>query len=132
MIAMTAAKDHAIIDETLNFILSDVQIQDTMYFFMGSAANRESRRKIGAFFKENYDTFTKLFEGNFSLSYLIKFSFQDLTSEKDAQEVEAFFKDKDVSKFNLALNQSLDAIRANAKWLERAKDDVSEWLAKQN
>ncbi|KIO15899.1 hypothetical protein M407DRAFT_34482 [Tulasnella calospora MUT 4182] len=71
-----------------------------------------------------------MFEGNFSLSYLVKFSFQELTTEKDADAVEAWFKDKDVSKFNLALAQSLDTIRANAKWLERSKDDVADWLKK--
>ncbi|KIO32561.1 hypothetical protein M407DRAFT_213745 [Tulasnella calospora MUT 4182] len=130
MLAMTASKDKEIIEETLKFVLTDVQIQDTMYFFSGAAANRESRRRIGEFFKENYDTITKMFEGNFSLSYLVKFSFQELTTEKDADAVEAWFKDKDVSKFNLALAQSLDTIRANAKWLQRSKDDVADWLKK--
>lgn len=53
---MTASKDKEIIEETLKFVLTDVQIQDTMYFFSGAAANRESRRRIGEFFKDNYDT----------------------------------------------------------------------------
>ncbi|KAG8887646.1 Aminopeptidase 2 mitochondrial [Tulasnella sp. 332] len=128
MLAMTASEDSELIDETLAFILTDVQIQDTMYFFAGSASNRLARRKLNAFFKENYDKFMKMFEGNFSISRLITYNFQDLTSEEDAKATEEFFKGKDVSKFNLALAQALDSIHANAKWLERSKGDVTSWL----
>ncbi|KIO15900.1 hypothetical protein M407DRAFT_235051 [Tulasnella calospora MUT 4182] len=128
MFAMTASKDKEIIEETLRFVLTDVQIQDITDFFSGAASNRESRRRIGEFFKENYDTLTNMFGGVFSLPSLVKSSFQELTTEKDADAVEAWFKDKDVSKYNLSLAQSLDRIRANAKWLERCKDDVADWL----
>jgi len=128
MIAMTASEDKELIDETLAFILTDVQIQDIMYFFAGAAANRHARRRLTSFFEENYDKFIKMYEGNFSLSYLIKFAYQDYTTEEDYAKTEAFFKDKDVSKFNLALAQSLDAVRANAKWLDRSKEDVTTWL----
>ncbi|KAG8913108.1 Aminopeptidase 2 mitochondrial [Tulasnella sp. 417] len=128
--AMTASKDKEIIEETLNFVLHDIQIQDTAKFFSGAAANTESRRRIGEVFTENYDMITKKFEGNVSLSNIVKFSFQYLTAEKDADALEAWFQDKDISKYNLALSQSLERIRANAKWLERCKGDVADWLKK--
>lgn len=85
-------------------------------------------------------------EGNFSFNQLIKFGFESFSSEKDAQEMEKFFKDKDTSKFNLALAQvntvtllwivagahrmvqTLDSIRASAKWLNRSRDDVAQWF----
>lgn len=51
-----------------------------------------------------------------------------LTSEKDAQQIEEFFKDKDTSAFNQPLSQGLDAVRAKAKWLERDAKDVEQWL----
>jgi aminopeptidase 2 len=38
-------------------------------------------------------------------------------------------QDKDVSKFNLALDQALDSIRANAVWLETSETDIRAWLA---
>jgi hypothetical protein len=47
----------------------------------------------------------KRFEGNFSLSYLVKYAFDSFSSEQDAQDVEKYFKDKDNSKYNLALAQ---------------------------
>ncbi|KAG8927425.1 Aminopeptidase 2 mitochondrial [Tulasnella sp. 418] len=129
MLAMAATKDKELIEEMLQFILSDVQIQDTMYYFSGASANRAARRRIGEFFEENYDKICKMFEGNFSLSYIVKFSFNGLTTEKDAEDVKKFFEGKDTSKYNLALAQSLDAIHANAKWLERSREDVTQWLA---
>ncbi|KAG9049074.1 Aminopeptidase 2 mitochondrial [Tulasnella sp. UAMH 9824] len=128
--AMTASKDAEIIEETLKFALTDAQIQDTTAFFSGAASNRNSRRRIGEFFKENCDTITKKFGGVYSLQSLVKSSFQGLTTENDADAIEAWFKDKDVSKYNLALAQSLDTIRTNAKWLERCKDEVADWLKK--
>ena len=52
---MTATEKPELIEEMLKFILSDVLIQDTMYYFSGASANRFTRRRIGEFFKQNYD-----------------------------------------------------------------------------
>lgn len=34
----------------------------------------------------------KRYEGNFSISYIIKYTFQNYTSEKDAAEIQEWFK----------------------------------------
>jgi aminopeptidase 2 len=131
MFGLTCSPDPAIIEETLKFSMSDeVKIQDVMYFFAGSAAHRTSRRAMSEFAIKNYDTILKRFENNFSLSGMIKFSFQRLSTEKDLQAVQEFFKDKDCSKFNLGLAQCFDEIRGNAAWIERAAPDVAQWLQK--
>lgn len=50
----------------------------------------------------------------------------------------AFFKNKDVAKYAMPLEQSLDGIRANMKWLEvrfeppDGKYDAHTWLQKSN
>lgn len=62
------------------------------------------------------------------LSVLVKNTVSSFTAEADAQAVEAFFRDKDTKSFDQALQQGLDAIRANAKCLERDSDDVEQWL----
>lgn len=59
---------------------------------------------------------------------LVKHAASSLTTERDAQAVEAFFADKDTKAFDKALQQALDAIRANAKWIERDAGDVEQWL----
>ncbi|KAF8603360.1 hypothetical protein BDV93DRAFT_523426 [Ceratobasidium sp. AG-I] len=128
MLAMTYAQDSALIEKTLEYIHTSVKDQDMRSYFGGLSGNRTSRRRVSEFLKENYDKLYKRCEGNFSFEYLVKYSFESLSSEKDAQEVEKFFKDKDTSKFNLALAQTLDSIRANTKWLERSRDDVAQWF----
>jgi hypothetical protein len=45
-------------------------------------------------------------------------TFKDLTTLQDVKETEAFFADKDTSKYSLVLQQTLDSIRANAAWIE--------------
>jgi len=69
-----------------------------------------------------------MYGGNSTISSLIRSTYRGFTTEDDAKEIEAFFKNKDVSKFNLSLAQCLDTIRTNAKWLDRSKDDVISWL----
>jgi aminopeptidase 2 len=128
MLALTATRDQQLIQETFDFLLKEVQLQDWFYIFMGMAVNREARRPVAEFCMKNYEEIDKRFEGNFSISHVIKGSFETLTDNKDADGIEAFFKGKDVSKYNLALAQSLDAIRANHVWLERSKADVAEWF----
>ncbi|KAJ1310324.1 hypothetical protein OPQ81_007063 [Rhizoctonia solani] len=129
MLAMTYAQDKALVEKTLKYMDTSVKDQDIMYYFAGLSGNRASRRRVAEYFKENYDKLFKRFEGNFSLNYLVKYSFESFSTEQDAQDVEKFFKDKDSSKYNLALAQSLDSIRANAKWLERSQHDVAQWMA---
>ncbi|KAG9085108.1 Aminopeptidase 2 mitochondrial [Ceratobasidium sp. UAMH 11750] len=129
MLAMTQAQEKSLTEKTLGYMLTDVKDQDMMYYFAGLSSNRASRRRIAEFLQENYEKLFKRFEGNFSLSYLVKYGFDSFSSEADAQDVENFFKSKDTSKFNLALAQTLDSIRASAKWLNRSKDDVTQWLA---
>ncbi|CEL52347.1 hypothetical protein RSOLAG1IB_00887 [Rhizoctonia solani AG-1 IB] len=129
MLAMTYAQDKTLIEKTLEYMDASVKDQDIMYYFAGLSGNRASRRRIAEYFKENYEKLYKRFEGNFSLNYLVKYSFDSFSTEQDAKEVEEFFKDKDSSKYNLALAQTLDSIRASTKWLGRSRDDVAQWLA---
>ncbi|CAE7227454.1 unnamed protein product [Rhizoctonia solani] len=129
MLAMTFAQDNTLIEKTLGYMDTSVKDQDIMYYFAGLSGNRASRRRVAQYFKENYENLYKRFEGNFSLNYLVKYSFDSFCSEQDAKDVEEFFGSKDSSKYNLALAQTLDSIRANAKWLERSRDDVAQWMS---
>ena len=80
--------------------------------------------------------------------YLIQGSISSFSSEKDAQEIEEFFKvrgdshanstfsitthtanqDKDNSKYDMVLAQSIDGIRARAKWSARSTAELKQWL----
>lgn len=62
--------------------------------------------------------FYKRFQGTFALGHLVKYSLQELATKGDLDNAIAFFRDKDVTKYAMPLEQSLDGIRANMKWLE--------------
>ncbi|KAH7342157.1 peptidase family M1-domain-containing protein [Rhizoctonia solani] len=130
MTAMTHAQDKELIEETLAYIETSVKDQDVRSYFSGLASNHTARRRAAEFFKQNYEKLAKRFEGNFSFLYLVQYALDSFSTEKDAQEVEEFFKDKDVSRFSMAYAQTLETIRANSKWLERSRDDVAHWLSK--
>ena len=89
---------------------------------------------------------TARFAGNSLYKYLIRGAISSFSSEKDAQEIDAFFEvredpdsdfnlilrtmeqGKDTSKYDMVLAQCLDGIRARAKWSERSTEEVKEWL----
>lgn len=110
---MTSSEDPAITEDTLSFLLNSVLLQDWIYYFAGLGANRATRRRLIKFYQEEYDVVSshehggllmpvfansrkqimKKFEGIYlSLGYFVKYAFDGLSSEKDALEVEAFFK----------------------------------------
>jgi hypothetical protein len=62
--------------------------------------------------------FYKRFQGTFTLGYLVKSSLRELATRGDLDNAVDFFKDKDVAKYAMPLEQSLDGIRANTRWLE--------------
>ncbi|KAL5490410.1 APE2 [Sanghuangporus weigelae] len=125
---LCSPKDQTLIDETLKFMMTEAKDQDVYMFIANLASNVVSRRKMATFLKENYNELYNRFSGNTQLPYLISYAFKYLSTEADAKDIEEFFKGKDVSKFNLALNQTLDTIRAHAALIERSTDDVVQWL----
>ncbi|KWU42560.1 putative AAP1-alanine/arginine aminopeptidase [Rhodotorula sp. JG-1b] len=129
IVALCSAEKPELVDRTIKMMMTgDVKNQDMGSFVAYLGRNRAAKRKIWECFQQNYDAIMLRFKGNFSIGNIVKYSFMSLTSEKDAQQVEAFFKDKDTSAFDQGLSQGLDAVRAKAKWLERDTKDVEQWL----
>jgi len=62
--------------------------------------------------------FYNRFQGTFTLGHLVKYSLREFATKGDLDDAISFFKDKDVAKYAMPLEQSLDGIRANMKWLE--------------
>ncbi|KAI0792895.1 hypothetical protein C8Q75DRAFT_751852 [Abortiporus biennis] len=129
MIAMGAVTDLALAEETFDHIMTKSRDQDVFYYFAGLGQNRKTRRFLAQKFKENYAALNKRLEGNFAMLYLVQYSFQSLCTKKDHDETAEFFKDKDTSKYRMALQQTLDSILAKDAWIQRSTDDVRSWLA---
>ena len=50
-------------------------------------------------------------------------------TEEKAQEVEKFFTDNPAPTADRVIKQNCEAIRLNAKWLQRDAQAIKEWLA---
>ncbi|OAX41307.1 hypothetical protein K503DRAFT_848469 [Rhizopogon vinicolor AM-OR11-026] len=126
--AMCASKDEGCIKDTYAYILSKARNQDIIYFINGLKGNKLTKRSCAQFFKDNYAEIAKRYDGNFSFKDIVSSSFGGLTKEEDYQQIVDFFKDKDTSRYNLALSQTLDSLRASRAWIERSTTDIEGWL----
>ncbi|KAI0064922.1 leucyl aminopeptidase [Artomyces pyxidatus] len=126
--ALGASPDPQLLETTFDIILTRSRNQDVMYFFHGLQENFKARRFLRASFEKHYDEFVKRFEATFTLKGLVKIAYSGFSSEKDRAEAEAFFKGKDISRYDQALAQALDGIKAKSAWIERSTSDAQEWL----
>ncbi|KAF8803558.1 hypothetical protein BYT27DRAFT_7214560 [Phlegmacium glaucopus] len=116
--AMGASQDLELLQETLKFLSNKARDQDIYYFFRAIGDNFYGRRLLTKYFQDNYDIICKRFEGNFSFQNFVK---------GDLKMIESFYKDKDTSKYYLALGQALDTIRSRIAYVTRSTDDLWAW-----
>ncbi|KAF5391327.1 hypothetical protein D9757_002062 [Collybiopsis confluens] len=128
MLAMCQSRDQALIDETFGLILTGSRDQDIMYFVRGMSANDITKRQITKFFEKNYDELCKRFESTFMMRYLVEGTYGGLSTQKDLDEMNAFFKDKDTSRYHMGLAQSLDSIRAKIAYIKHSSADLLDYL----
>ncbi|TRM61760.1 peptidase family M1-domain-containing protein [Schizophyllum amplum] len=128
MQAMCSSRDPKLLEEATQYALNDSRDQDVMYYFRGLQGNPAARRMFFNTLKAKYDVICKRFEGNFSLGRIIQCPIESLSTKEDYDEIKAFFADKDTSKFDLSLAQSLDGVKARYTYIGRSTDDLKEWL----
>ncbi|KAI0637348.1 leucyl aminopeptidase [Trametes polyzona] len=129
MRSLGATKDLNLAEETFKFIMTEARDQDTFFYAGGLMRNPATRRFLANKFKENFEAFEKRYASNFTaLIRWVEASFGGLSSDKDYEETAAFFKDRDTSKFDMALKQTLDTIKSRAAWLKRSTAELTEWL----
>lgn len=52
------------------------------------------------------------------ITHIIQRTLSGLSTREDHDRIEGFFKDKDTSKFDMGLAQTLETISTKAAWLE--------------
>ncbi|MSQ14321.1 MAG: M1 family peptidase [Dehalococcoidia bacterium] len=114
---------------TLEYSLSaNVRSQDTITVVTSVAGNRIGRDMAWEFVKNNWDEFDRRYgKGGFAITNLVGFTGGFSTAER-AADVEEFFKAHPTPAATRSVQQSLERIRLNVKWLERNKDDLASWL----
>ncbi|KAI0294885.1 leucyl aminopeptidase [Multifurca ochricompacta] len=127
---LTSPTDPALLARTFELLLSSVRNQDLISFFRGLATNPKAIIALRDFFEKNYDLIYNRLEMTFSFSSIVQSVYTGFAKEEDRTKAEAFFKDKDIRKYNQALAQALDGINAKAAFVKRSTVDVLTWLEK--
>jgi aminopeptidase 2 len=131
--ALGSSRVPSVIENALELTKDDkvVRSQDVIYITRATGANPTARRATWDFVKTNWDFFYRRYGLGGGISLLgrvVSTATQEFSSEKDADAVEAFYKDKETSTFDRTLQQSLERIRMNASWLNANKQAVAQWL----
>lgn len=133
-VALSALGNISSVELAKNIIatLIDINVVPVMdaHFLAGNLSkNTVVRDLLWEFMKENYTTLHKLMSTNMVvLDRFIRFTLGNYQLDAMAEDVEEFFKDKDVAGFERSLSQVLDYIRINAAWLKRDQELVKKWL----
>jgi puromycin-sensitive aminopeptidase len=131
--SLGSVQDDALLLKTLESSISDeVRSQDAFYVIMGVVDNTKGPSMTWKFFKDNFETFKKRYDGGgFLFGRIIKTATQALVYENEEKDVQEFFKTRETQSTKRTIAQSLEVIKLNARWLARSKDEIADWL-KQN
>jgi len=130
MRSLGAARDEALLQRTLEFAMSDeVRSQDAVFVLQAVAGNPKGRDLAWKFVQNRWADLRKKYDGGFLISRLIAIP-GDYATEERAKEVEAFFAANPVPGTDRTVKQTVESIRSNAKWLQRDREHIKEWLAK--
>ncbi|XP_077997476.1 puromycin-sensitive aminopeptidase-like [Glandiceps talaboti] len=130
MRALGSVKDKSLIKRVLDFSMSDdVRSQDTVFVLTGVVGSKDGLEMAWQFLQDNWKELHKRYEGGFLLSRLVKYCTEGFASEEKAKEIEDFFKTHDAPAAERTIQQSLENIRLNMKWLARDSDNIKVFLA---
>ncbi|KAL5114216.1 hypothetical protein ACEQ8H_007918 [Pleosporales sp. CAS-2024a] len=117
--------------EYLNYIFSDkVAMQDKHSGTIALANNSKVRIEVWKFIRDNWDTkvYPTLSGNMVVLERFLRFGLNKFADDKVADEIAAFFKDKDTRGYDKGLEVIDDTIRSYAKYAKRDEEVVREWL----
>ncbi len=121
-----------LLQRTLDLSLSpDVRIQDTVAMVLGVAGNRNNGTRMAwDFVKDNWVEFDRRYgSGGFAIMRLVGLTGGLVTAEA-REDVDRFFQDNPTPSASRTIQQSLERIDLNIRWLERNRDEIAQWLAK--
>jgi puromycin-sensitive aminopeptidase len=108
--------------------IAQVRSQDAVFVIIAVADNPAGRDLAWAFVQEHWKALVAKYQGGFLLNRLVKGVSSVFASEAKAQEIAKFFEANPCPSANRALDQALEIIRNNEKWLARDKDAIRAYL----
>ncbi|KAJ7328905.1 leucyl aminopeptidase [Mycena albidolilacea] len=128
--AIGSTEDSSLLDELFSYTLTKARDQDVVHFCLGLEANPLARPLLVPFFTNNYEGFRKRFATNSMLKYLVTTCFRGLSTQQAHDDAQEFFKDKDITRYSMALAQALETVRTRIAYIERSHEDLFHWLTK--
>jgi len=122
------SSDDALINRALEYAVSEkVRSQDMMYILNACASTPKGLGLTWSWVQQNWTTLTE----NLSpplLANVVKFSTQGFTTNEKSDEVRWFFVEKSAPGIERTIEQCIETISSNAKYIERERDNLREWL----
>ncbi|KAI1489489.1 peptidase family M1-domain-containing protein [Biscogniauxia mediterranea] len=124
------AKDPALIQQTLDFILSDeVKSQDLYLPASGLRSHAEGIEALFDWMTKRWPDIYKRLSGNPPiLGSMVTICTSSFAKPEQLERLEKFFENIDTKLFEQPLAQSKDAIRSKISWLKRDGADVAAWV----
>ena len=130
--ALANFRDVDLLQETLQRTLTrDVRSQDTVQVINMVGNNPWGRELAWEFIKQNWKELYRRYSGGLPFSRLIH-TINNLTSFDYARDVEEFFHGQNISGVTRTIQQSLECIHVNARWLEANRNVLQQWFAQQS
>lgn len=124
-------QDPKLATEFLKFIFSDkVAMQDKHTGTIALSANSKVRQQVWEFIRDHWESDVHpTLSGNLVvLERFLRFALNKFADNKVADEIKAFFANKDNRGYDKGLDVIDDTIRSNAKYAARDEKVVREWL----
>jgi puromycin-sensitive aminopeptidase len=130
LLALCRFSEPTLIAETLRLSLTDkVRSQDAVMLITAASASQQGRDLAWEFIQKHWTELDRRYGGGgFALMRLVAIT-GGFTNLSRANEVEAFFNNHPAPAASRTIEQSLEQIRLNAKWLELNQDPVFTWLS---
>jgi puromycin-sensitive aminopeptidase len=127
--ALTHFQEEALLRDALELSISPaVRSQDTIRVVAGVAANPHGRELAWEFVKANWEEFDRRYGGGgFLLMRLIESVTSHFATLSKEEEVAEFFLAHPAPSAARTVQQCLERIRINARWLMRNRDALTAW-----
>ena len=114
----------------MDFQFSDaVALQDTHAGSASLALNAKARPEMWEWIQGNWDKVTGKLSGNTAaMDRYVRVTMKHFATQRDLQEMEAFFREKNTTAFARSLVQIMDTVKSNATYLERDEALILEYL----
>ena len=128
--ALTRTRDSALLADLLDSSLSDrVRSQDTPIVLIQAGASPDGREQTWEFVQDNWAELDRRYgKGGFAIMRLVGIAAGFASAEREA-ETREFFETHPAPSAARSIQQSLESIRLNTKWLELNADTAGAWLA---